>query len=74
MVLKNPGSKFYLCRTKKKSEKSMKRLLQAHVPKEKLANLGMAILEFADLTDGINIFCRSVLHFGRGISNNFESQ
>ena len=34
----------------------MKKLLQAHGPKEKLANLGMAILEFADLTDGINIF------------------
>ena len=35
---------------------NQKKLLQAYDPKEKSANMGLAILEFATLTDGINIF------------------
>ena len=31
-------------------------MLQAYVPEEKSANLGLEILEFSDLTDGIKIF------------------
>ena len=45
-----------MCNKNNCSEKSTKTLLQAYVPKEKSANLGMSILEFAVLTDGINIF------------------
>ena len=37
------------------SDMSTKKLLQAYVPEGKSANMGMAILEFSDLTDGINI-------------------
>ena len=37
------------------SDKLTKKLLQANGPKEKSANLGMPILKFAAIIDGINI-------------------
>ena len=61
----------HVCNQNNWSEKLTKKLLQAYGPEEKLANLGMLILEFAALTDGINIF-QKMPHFGRGLSNNFD--
>ena len=34
-------------------------MLQTYIPKENSANLGIAILEFVALTDGINIFAET---------------
>ena len=54
-VLKNHGGIFTHVQPKKWSEKLTDKLLQAYDPKEKSYNLCLVILEFAALTDGINI-------------------
>ena len=47
-----------VCNQKRWSEKLTDKSLQAYEPEEKWANLGMVILAFAALTDGIKIFAQ----------------